>query len=42
MAKSITLTADAFRPASLSLSYTPAVSAFVAPRQPDASTAFTG
>jgi hypothetical protein len=39
MAKSIALAADASRPASLLLSYIPAVCAFVAPRHPGASTA---
>jgi hypothetical protein len=39
MAKSIALAADASRLASLLLSYIPAVCAFVAPRQPGASTA---
>jgi|GEM_PF-1888737 len=39
MAKSIALAADASRRASLLLSYIPAVCAFVAPRQPRASTA---
>src|SRR5450755_2869563 len=39
MAKSIALAADASRRASLLLSYIPAVCAFVAPRQPGASTA---
>jgi hypothetical protein len=39
MAKSIALADDASRPASLLLSYIPAVCAFVAPRHPGASTA---
>ena len=39
MAKSIALAADASRLASLLLSYIQAVCAFVAPRQPGASTA---
>jgi len=39
MAKSIAFAADASRPASLLLSYIPAVCAFVAPRHPGASTA---
>ncbi|HEX7453799.1 MAG TPA: hypothetical protein VF294_16015, partial [Polyangiaceae bacterium] len=39
MAKSIALAADASRLTSLLLSYIPAVCAFVAPRQPGASTA---
>jgi len=39
MAKSVALAADASRPASLLLSYIPAVCAFVAPRHPGASTA---
>jgi len=39
MAKSVALAADSSRPASLLLSYIPAVCAFVAPRQPGASTA---
>jgi len=39
MAQSIALAADASRRASLLLSYIPAVCAFVAPRQPRASTA---
>src|SRR6185369_9923531 len=39
MAKSIVLAPDASRPASLLLSYIPAVCAFVAPRRPGASTA---
>jgi hypothetical protein len=39
MAKSIAFAADASRRASLLLSYIPAVCAFVAPRQPGASTA---
>jgi hypothetical protein len=39
MAKSIALAAEASRLASLLLSYIPAVCAFVAPRQPGASTA---
>jgi hypothetical protein len=39
MAKSIALAPDASRPASLLLSYIPAVCAFVAPRQPGAGAA---
>jgi hypothetical protein len=39
MAKSVALAADASRLASLLLSYIPEVCAFVAPRQPGASTA---